>query len=161
MVQRPRREVLIDRGLDPDHAFTLSKAQIEEALTKTFSCISAAAKVYKYPDGSEIPRETFRSWMRKYGINPYDEYFRNNMVEGALDVLVKLAHKGKERSLHKLLDTWGKHVGFNPPPKEVNLHSTSGNPFQEALCTVDPTYEAVLIQNGVLDHKQEEKDDGF
>ena len=144
------REKAIKLGQDPDAAYYLTKQQVEHALKISFSSIAEAARVYKYPDGREIPRQTFREWIDCYGIDPYSPVFQKNCAEMAYDVLMRVTRAGKEKSLHKVLDTIGHHVHFEPKAKKYDIKTSAD---VDLLSQIDPSFDVKRIVY------QEEKED--
>lgn len=135
-------EKAIKLGQDPDAAYYLTKQQVEHALKISYSSITEAARVYKYPDGREIPRQTFREWIDCYGIDPYSPVFQKNCAEMAYDVLMRVTRAGKEKSLHKVLDTIGHHVNFEPKAKKYDIKTSAD---VDLLSQIDPTFDIKKI----------------
>lgn len=146
--QNPAKKASKAALAQSEQQYMLSKEQVEQALKLSFSNLSAAARVFTYPDGKPIPRQTFCYWMDQYGIDPYAPDFRTNMMRVCVDTLLTLAVKEKrERSLFKILETWGQQVGFEPPAKKVDVTTKKGNPYVLALKACDPAFSDILLDS--------------
>ena len=85
--------------------FRPDKEDIIKALELSSGHMANAARMFKYPDGSEVPRNSFYQWVLYYDLHKYPTQVRARLASQMLDTLQEKALEEKDfRSIEMFLN---------------------------------------------------------
>ncbi|MFW9872295.1 MAG: hypothetical protein ACFFG0_04265 [Candidatus Thorarchaeota archaeon] len=98
------------------------KQKIKDALINAGGSFSKAAKMFKRPDGEDIPWSTFRDWVEYYQLEYIPELIRKTYTKMAVDVIIQKALEERDNAcLFKIADRWGHLIGFGEPAQKQEI----------------------------------------
>lgn len=101
-----------------------TKEACKAALVQAMGNFSKAARIISDGLGVEISRQRFQNWLHEYDIQYYPKIVRKHMVKTVLDNMYnKAMREGDNYCMGKILDKWGKDVGFTDDHEDDTAQS--------------------------------------